>query len=79
MSQLAELLANPPVVYRTGCKVCTLVAAHEDRVAILAALADPRWGHATLAKVLMSNGVPVGESAVAAHRRRGCQPDSVQS
>lgn len=69
MSKLADALAAPPS--RAGtCKLCTLIDGHPDRKSIDAALADQRWGHATLSRVLSDNDIPVGETSVANHRRR---------
>lgn len=69
MSKLADALAAPPLTVGV-CKVCALIVDHPDRKAIDSALANPRWSHAALSRVLADNDIPVGESAVSNHRRR---------
>lgn len=73
MSKLSEALAAPPRPVN-ACKVCSFLEGHPDRKAIDAAMADARWGHATLARVLTDNDVPVGETSVKNHRHRCLRP-----
>jgi hypothetical protein len=44
----------------------------KDRDILVAALADPNWGHKTLARALTERGIKISNSPIVNHRTKGC-------
>ena len=71
---LSEVLANPPARVRKGRSIMdewldTLPA--QDRAAVLAAVANPAWGHVDLMRVLRAEGAPeVADTTFGTWRRK---------
>lgn len=60
------------------CRTCAALseASPEDRAALEAALADPRYSNAGLSRILKEEGFQIQESTVRRHRRGECTRES---
>ena len=60
------------------CRTCLALeeSSPEDRAALQAALADPRYSNAGLSRILKEEGFQIQESTVRRHRRGECTRES---
>ena len=65
---------TPPQPKLSPCKVREVLDSLEkkDRDILVAALADPNWGHKPLARALSERGIRISDSPIRNHRSKGC-------
>lgn len=75
MTLAAALTAHKVTPKGPKCSMCRLVGdlPKADRDALLAALADPTFTHAAIARALNAEGFKVSSITVGRHRKGECQ------
>lgn len=72
MTELTEILANPPAPRSCRFNDWLSTLSEEERVSVKNAMDNPNWETSKLHKVLRANGLTSDRNTVGIHRKKEC-------